>query len=165
MDLTHLDPKGGVRMVDVGHKTATARKAVARGSVRMKPETLRLICSQNIPKGDVLGIAQVAGIMAAKKTQELIPLCHQIELSGVNLTFTPEPDDAQGPSINVEAAVSVTGKTGAEMEALTAVSVACLTIYDMCKAVDKQMTIGNIRLLSKSGGKSGAYVREGEEIG
>ncbi len=165
MDLTHLDPKGGVRMVDVRDKPVTVREAIARGSVRMKCETLQLISAGNVPKGDVLGIAQIAGIMAAKKTPDLIPLCHQLELTGVNLTLSLAPDDPKGPSVHAEAKVRAEAKTGAEMEALTAVTVACLTVYDMCKAVDKEMEIGSIRLVRKSGGKSGSYVREGEEVG
>ncbi len=157
--LTHLDPCGGVRMVDVGDKAVTAREATARGSVRMKKETLTLIAKGQMPKGDVLVTAQVAGIMAAKKTKDLVPLCHPLELSGIEVRLSLQEEPV---AVSVESTVKVDSKTGAEMEALTAVAVACLTVYDMCKAVDKSMEITNIRLIRKSGGKSGAYVREGE---
>lgn len=160
--LTHLDPLGGVRMVDVGAKAVTAREAVARGMVRMRPETLALIAKGEMPKGDVLVTAQVAGIMAAKKTPDLVPLCHPIGLGSIEVRLDTVKDPA---AILVEAAVKVISQTGAEMEALTAVAVACLTVYDMCKAVDKDMEITGIRLTRKSGGKSGSYVREGETHG
>lgn len=160
--LTHLDPEGGIRMVDVGDKPVTARVAVARGRITMRQDTLALIAEGKMPKGDVLTIAQVAGIMAAKKTPELIPLCHPLNLSAVNVRLWL---DREAGSVEVEASVRVESKTGAEMEALTAVSAACLTVYDMCKAVQKDMTIGDVRLVQKSGGKSGAYVREGERLG
>lgn len=147
-------------MVDVGEKPVTARKAVARGKVLVKRETLELISSGSLPKGDVLTIAQTAGIMAAKKTSDLIPLCHPLNLTGVNVQI--QLDKSEG-AINVEASVTVEGKTGAEMEALTAVAVSCLTIYDMCKSVDKDMEITGIHLVMKSGGKSGTFSRGGTE--
>lgn len=159
--LTHLKPEGGVHMVDVGAKRPTSRQAIARGRVKMQPETLELITAGKMPKGDVLATAQVAAIMAAKKTWELIPLCHILSLSGVDVTVTPNTECS---CVDIQATVNVTAKTGAEMEALTAVSVAGLAIYDMCKAVDKSMEITDIRLVAKTGGKSGAYVREGEEL-
>ncbi|MGC9398187.1 MAG: cyclic pyranopterin monophosphate synthase MoaC [Anaerolineae bacterium] len=155
--LTHIDDKGRVKMVDVGHKPDTERVAVARGEVRMQPETLRLIAGGDAPKGDVLTTAQIAGIMAAKRTHELIPLCHPLPLTKVAVEFKI---DAEASCIEVTATARCTGKTGVEMEALTAVSVAALTIYDMAKAVEKTMQIGNIRLLYKSGGKSGEFVNE-----
>lgn len=160
--LTHLDPEGGVRMVDVGNKDVTAREAVARGLVLMKPQTLDLIARGAAPKGDVLVTAQVAGIMAAKKTGDLIPLCHPLDLSGIDVRLAL---DKEANAVSVEARVRLVSKTGAEMEALTAVAVACLTVYDMCKAVDKGMEVTRIRLIRKSGGKSGTYTREGESIG
>ena len=160
-NLTHLDEHGRARMVDVGHKDETRREAIARGSVLMQPETLALILEGGLPKGDVLAVAQVAGIMAAKKTHELIPMCHPLLLTHVSLTF--EPDHA-GPEdlarINISATVRVKGQTGVEMEALTAVSVAALTIYDMCKAVDRRMQIDGVRLAKKTGGKSGDIILE-----
>lgn len=159
-DFTHFDSEGRARMVDVGDKPETKREAVARGRVYMKPETLELIKSGGIAKGDVLGVAQVAGIMGAKRTPELIPMCHPLFLSGIELSFRMEPERS---AVEIEARVRCQGKTGVEMEALTAVSVAALTIYDMCKAVDKGMVIGEIRLIEKTGGKSGTYRREGEE--
>lgn len=159
---SHLDPEGGVRMVDVGDKEVTSREAVARGLVKMKAETLDLVAQGAMPKGDVLVTAQVAGIMAAKRTPELIPLCHPLDLSSVNVQLSL---DKEAGAIAVESRVRVYSKTGAEMEALTAVAAACLTVYDMCKAVDKGMEVTDIRLVQKSGGKSGPYVREGERIG
>jgi cyclic pyranopterin monophosphate synthase len=159
MSLTHLDEAGRVRMVDVGDKPDTVREAVARGEIAMRPETLRLIVEKGIPKGDVLAVAQVAGIMAAKRTPELIPLCHPLLLNQVELHFVPDEGRSH---IEITATVRTTGKTGAEMEALVAVSVAALTIYDMAKAVEKTMRIGNIRLVRKSGGKSGDVVLEDE---
>jgi cyclic pyranopterin phosphate synthase len=143
-------------MVDVGHKAVTAREAVATGTIRMNPEVLRLIVAGQMPKGDVLAVARVAGIMAAKKTSELIPLCHPLGISSVSVEFTPQEKTGQ---IVITARVKIDGKTGVEMEALTAVSVAALTIYDMCKAADKSMVISDICLLKKTGGKSGTYVR------
>lgn len=157
MPLTHFDDHGRAHMVDVGHKEDTQREAIARGRVRLKPATLALIQEGGIKKGDVLAVAQVAGIMAAKRTHELVPMCHPLMLTHVSLQFDLQP--ATGPdklaTINISATVRTTGKTGVEMEALTAVSVAGLTIYDMCKAVDRAMQIDAIRLAQKSGGKSG----------
>ena len=162
MPLTHLDEHGRARMVDVGHKDDTQREAVARGRILMKPETLALIQEGGIAKGDVLAVAQVAGIMAAKRTHELIPMCHPLLLTHVSLNFEPRPADSpEGlATIDISATVRTTGKTGVEMEALTAVSVAGLTIYDMCKAVDRAMQIDAVRLAKKSGGKSGEIVLE-----
>jgi len=159
-ELTHLDEKGAARMVDVSAKHETARVAVARGKISMAPETLALITSGQVPKGDVLAVARVAGIMAAKKTSELIPMCHPLALTGAGIEFRI---DQSTSAIEIEATVKTTGKTGVEIEALNAVSTAALTIYDMCKAVDKGMVIGDIRLISKTGGKSGNFYREGEE--
>jgi cyclic pyranopterin phosphate synthase len=153
--LTHLDEKGAARMVDVGAKEITRREATAKGRVLMKAETLMMIEGGAAKKGDVLSAARIAGIMAAKKTHELIPLCHPLMISSVNVEFAIVPAEA---AIDVTATVKVEGKTGVEMEALTAVSVACLTIYDMCKSADRGMRIADIRLLEKSGGKSGHYV-------
>jgi cyclic pyranopterin phosphate synthase len=152
--LTHLDAGGTANMVDVGAKAETERTAIAEGSVRMKTETLRTIMDGNAKKGDVLGAARIAGIMAAKKTHELIPLCHPLLLTRVSVDI--EPDETL-PGLRVTALARVTGKTGVEMEALTAASVACLTIYDMAKAVDRGMVIGGVRLVEKTGGKSGDY--------
>jgi cyclic pyranopterin phosphate synthase len=152
--LTHLDDKGQARMVDVSAKDVTMRLATARGRITMTAETLAMITAGRATKGDVLSAARIAGIMAAKKTHELIPLCHPLLISGVSVDFTP---DTKASAIEVEATVKVEGKTGVEMEALTAVSVACLTIYDMCKSADRAMRIGDIRLVEKSGGKSGQY--------
>ncbi len=154
--LSHVDTQGRARMVDVGDKTITVREAVATSTIRMKTDVLRLLVAGQMPKGDVLAVARVAGIMAAKKTPELIPLCHPLPLSSVSVECTP--NESQG-TITIEAKVKVEGKTGAEMEALTAVSIAALTIYDMCKAVDKNIIISDICLLKKTGGKSGTYVR------
>ncbi|HXG35684.1 MAG TPA: cyclic pyranopterin monophosphate synthase MoaC [Dehalococcoidia bacterium] len=151
-ELTHLDPSGRPRMVDVSRKPDTAREATARGSVQMKPQTLRLILSGAAAKGDVLTTAQLAGIMAAKKTHELIPMCHPLQLTGIDVHL--EPQEAAS-SIEITATVRCSGKTGVEMEALTAVTVAALTVYDMVKAVDRGMRLGDIRLVRKSGGKSG----------
>ncbi len=152
--LTHLDDKGQARMVDVSGKDVTTRLATAKGRITMTAETLAMIGEGRAKKGDVLAAARIAGIMAAKKTHELIPLCHPLLIAGVTVDFTP---DAKASAIDVEATVKVEGKTGVEMEALTAVSVACLTIYDMCKSADRAMRIGDIRLVEKSGGKSGHY--------
>ncbi|WP_088227951.1 cyclic pyranopterin monophosphate synthase MoaC [Desulfosporosinus sp. FKB] len=154
-DLTHFDEQGRARMVDVSDKAETSRVAVAHGSVQMKQETLDRIRSGGIAKGDVLAVAQVAGIMAAKQTSQLIPMCHPLGITGAKLSFNlKDPGE-----VEIEAIVKVQGKTGVEMEALTAVSIAALTIYDMCKAIDKSMTIGEIYLVEKQGGKSGHYVR------
>lgn len=154
--LTHLDESGAANMVDVGDKTDTVRIATASGCVIMLPQTLGLILSGNAAKGDVIGTARLAGIMAAKKTSDLIPLCHPLMLSKVSIEI--EPDESL-PGLRVSATVKLTGKTGVEMEALTAVSVTCLTIYDMAKAVDKGMVISNIAVESKTGGKSGDWQR------
>ena len=158
MELTHFDESGKARMVDVTVKADTARTAVAEGRIVMKAETLALVQQGAMGKGDVLGVAQVAGIMGAKKTWELIPMCHPLLLTGVKLDLLIA--EATN-SIDITATVQTTGKTGVEMEALTAVSVAALTVYDMCKAVDKDMTIEYVRLTAKSGGKSGNYERKG----
>jgi cyclic pyranopterin phosphate synthase len=155
--LTHITASGEAHMVDVGGKVETARTAVAEGSIRMLPSTLEAILSGNSAKGDVIGTARLAGIMAAKKTSDLIPLCHPLLISKVSVNIVPDPTL---PGLRVDATISISGKTGVEMEALTAVSVACLTLYDMGKALEKGMEIGGIRLVSKSGGKSGDYVRE-----
>ena len=159
--LTHLDEKGRAHMVDVGQKAETYREAIARGKITMKPETLALIEEGGVPKGDVLAVAQIAGIMAAKKTHELIPMCHPLLLTHISLKFnsqiSPQADVAD---IAIEAVVRVKGQTGVEMEALTAVSMAALTIYDMCKAVDRSMQIETVRLAKKTGGKSGDLILE-----
>lgn len=152
--LTHLDEQGQAEMVDVGQKSETERVAVARGSVIMQPETLQLIIEGNLKKGDVLTIAQLAGIMAAKRTSDLIPLCHPLLLTHIDVSCTPNLPESR---VDIEATVRLNGKTGVEMEALTAVSVAALTIYDMAKAVDRQMQLTEIRLAHKSGGRSGTY--------
>ena len=155
--LTHIDASGEARMVDVSAKPATERTAVAEGCVVMSKATLDLITSGNAKKGDVLATARIAGIMAAKRTSELIPLCHPLALSKVTLDISPDP---RLPGCRVQSTVKVTGPTGVEMEALTAVSVACLTIYDMIKAVERGVRIEGIRLIEKSGGKSGLYRAE-----
>jgi cyclic pyranopterin phosphate synthase len=158
--LTHLDEAGRARMVDVGAKDVTERVAVARGRVTMQPATLGLIVAGNMPKGDVLAVAQIAGVMAAKRTSELIPLCHPLLLNQVVVTCTP---NAAESCIDIEATVRVSGKTGVEMEALTAVTVAGLTLYDMAKAVDRGMRLTDVRLVAKSGGRSGEWrVTSGE---
>ncbi len=154
--LTHIGAAGEATMVDVGGKDETERTAIAEGAVVMKGETLALILAGNAKKGDVIGAARIAGIMAAKRTHELIPLCHPLLLTKVSVDI--EPDEAL-PGLRITALARVTGKTGVEMEALTAASVACLTIYDMAKAVDREMTITDVRLAEKSGGKSGHYRR------
>jgi cyclic pyranopterin phosphate synthase len=151
--LTHFDEAGNAVMVDVSAKDITARVATARGRVVMAPATLAAIRGRGIAKGDVLAVAQLAGIMAAKRTADLIPLCHPLPLSSVTLLLEPEGDD----TIRIEATVKVTGRTGVEMEALTAVSVAALTVYDMCKAIDRGMRIDGVRLAHKSGGRSGRF--------
>jgi len=156
--LTHLGKSGEARMVDVGDKPATERIAVAEGRVVMAKSTLKLVLDGNAKKGDVIGAARIAGIMAAKRTHELIPLCHPLALSKVELDIVP---DQKLPGLQVRAAVKVKGPTGVEMEALTAVSVACLTIYDMVKAVERGMRIEGIRLIEKLGGKSGHYKAKG----
>jgi cyclic pyranopterin phosphate synthase len=154
--LTHFDAEGKAIMVEVGEKSPTRRVAVARGEVHMAETTLQRILDRNVEKGDVFAVARIAGIMAAKKTPELIPLCHPLLLTSVAIDFTPFPGEER---IEIEATVKLTGTTGVEMEALTAVSAAALTIYDMCKAVDREMVIGEIRLMEKHGGKSGSFVR------
>lgn len=153
MSLTHFDASGKAHMVDVSDKAVTAREAVAEGCVTMLPETLAL-AQGGAAKGDVMGVARLAGIMASKRTADLIPLCHPLPITKVSVDLVPDP---ALPGIRVTATVRTTGQTGVEMEALTAVSVACLTVYDMLKAAEKSMTIGNIRLVRKSGGKSGDY--------
>ncbi len=155
--LSHIDESGRARMVDVSAKADTAREAVARGTVRMEAETLALIQSGGVAKGDVIAVARLAGVMAAKHTHELIPLCHPLLLTDIDVEITPdEPESA----LQISATVRTTGKTGVEMEALTAVSIAALTVYDMCKAVDRAMRIEGVRLARKSGGKSGEIVLE-----
>jgi cyclic pyranopterin phosphate synthase len=155
-DLTHFDDSGASRMVDVGEKAVTSRLARASGKIIMQAETLRRIKDRGFAKGDVLEVARLAGIMAAKKTGDLIPLCHPLPLDAITVGFS-FPDDR---TVAIEAEVRVTAKTGVEMEALAAVSVAALTIYDMCKAIDRGMVISEIRLEEKSGGRSGHFVRE-----
>ena len=157
--LSHLDDQGHARMVDVSDKDVTQREATARGRVVMEPSTLALIVQGQMPKGDVLATARIAGIMAAKRTHELIPLCHPLPISGVEVHLNPSEDGARA-AIEIEATVRVTSRTGVEMEALTAVSVAALTIYDMCKAVERGMSIEDVRLTAKSGGRSGDYRAE-----
>ncbi|HJO00806.1 MAG TPA: cyclic pyranopterin monophosphate synthase MoaC [Nitrospinaceae bacterium] len=161
--LTHFNEEGRARMVDVGKKNITERVAVAIGEVHLRPETMRLIKEGEIKKGDVLAVAQVAGIMGAKKTPDVIPMCHPLLLTNVDIAFTEELEPAKETGlccIKIKATVKVTGQTGVEMEALTAVSIAALTIYDMCKAVDREMYFTNIGLLQKSGGKSGAFSKD-----
>lgn len=153
-NLTHLDDSGAARMVDVTNKSVTEREAHAEARVMMQAETLAMIVAGDHPKGDVLATARIAGIMAAKKTHELIPLCHALNLTSVNVTLCP---DEQGTSLRVQARCKLAGRTGVEMEALTAVSVAALTVYDMCKAVDRGMEITGVRLLEKKGGRSGNW--------
>lgn len=154
---SHFDAAGNARMVNIGSKKETVRQAVAAGRVVMNPATYRMVREGNTAKGDALGVARIAGIMAAKKVDSLVPLCHPLAVTSVNIDFTFDED---GRSIVIEATVEIYGRTGVEMEALTAVSVAALTLYDMCKAVDKTIVISNIRLLSKSGGKSGDFIRK-----
>ena len=155
-ELTHFNAAGEAHMVNVGDKAETQRVAVARGSIRMRRETLDLITTGGHKKGDVLGIARVAGIMAAKRTPELIPLCHPVPLSRVTVDLTPAPDES---AVHCHARAETVARTGVEMEALTAVQIALLTVYDMCKSVDRGMTMDNIRLVEKSGGKSGIWRR------
>lgn len=158
--LTHFNQEGRARMVDVSDKEVTQRVAIAKATVYMQPATLRLIKEGQIKKGDVLAVAQVAGIMGAKKTWEIIPMCHPLSLTGIDIRFEEnlQPESKSGLcSVTITATVKVTGKTGVEMEALTAVSIAALTIYDMCKAVDKGMFFNNMGLASKTGGKSGTF--------
>ena len=154
--LTHIDDEGRVRMVDVSAKDATLRTAVAQGVIHMRPETFDLIHDLKVKKGNVLETARIAGVMAAKRTAELIPMCHPINITHAQVDFTPRPEDH---AIVISATARISHQTGVEMEALTAVSVAALTIYDMCKAYDREMTITDIQLMHKSGGKSGVYDR------
>src|SRR5437867_12739470 len=159
--LSHLDRRGRAGMVDGSPKPVTAREAIARGEVRMRPETLARIAAAALPKGDVLAVARLAGIMGAKRTADLVPLCHPLPLSHVAVELTPDP---AGARVLIESRVRVAARTGVEMEALTAVAVAGLTLYDMCKAVDREMTIGAIRLVRKTGGRSGTFIRRGEPL-
>lgn len=156
MRFTHLDKQGKAKMVDVSEKPSTAREAVARGSVYVKPSTMKLIIDKAVPKGDVIAVARVAGIMAAKKASELIPMCHPLNITSVSVDIKT----GEKNKIDIEARAKTVGQTGVEMEALTAVCAAALTIYDMCKAVDKEMTISDIMLTEKRGGKSGEFKRD-----
>ena len=165
-EFTHLDEQGQARMVEVGDKESTKRLAVAQGEVLMRRETLEKILAGAITKGEVFGVARLAGIMAAKQTAHLIPLCHPLNITGIDLQFTPHLDPGKDTGkVEIEASVRITGQTGVEMEALTAVSVAALTIYDMCKAVDRAMSINAIRLMYKSGGKSGVFENTSTQSG
>lgn len=155
--LTHFDEEGKARMVDVSEKLPTQREAIAAGSLYMKPQTIRLIKDRLISKGDVLGVARVAGIMAAKRTPDLIPMCHPLNMTSVNIDFDV---DENKNKVDIKTTVRIIGQTGVEMEALTATAVAALTIYDMCKAVDKEMVISGIMLMEKRGGKSGEFKRK-----
>jgi len=157
-DLTHLDRDGQARMVDVGEKKESVREARARATLRMKPETRRVLLSGKVPKGDALATARIAGIQAAKKTAELIPLCHPLAITGCNVAFEPAGDEER---FVIEASVRCADRTGVEMEALTAATIAALTLYDMLKAIDRGMTIEEVVLLEKHGGRSGHYRREG----
>lgn len=159
MEFTHFNESGKAKMVEVGYKDDTKREAIAKGTIKMNPVTLKMIVEGQMKKGDVLSVAQVAGIMGAKKTSEIIPMCHNIFITGADIKFQI---DEENNAIHIEADVRTVGKTGIEMEALNAVSTAALTIYDMCKAIDKDMVIENIRLMKKTGGKSGEYFRKGE---
>ena len=159
--LTHFNKHGKAIMVDVGDKESTRRVALARGEIRMQPETLRRILDRQIEKGDVFDVARLAGIMAAKKTPELIPLCHPLMINSVAVDFAA---DTEKSLVKIEAVVKVNGQTGVEMEDLTAVSVAALTVYDMCKAVDKTMLIGHVRLVEKQGGRSGHFINPEEPV-
>jgi cyclic pyranopterin phosphate synthase len=160
-ELSHLDAKGRARMVDIGEKPITRRVCVARGEVRMAPETLARISEGTLPKGDVLATARLAGIQAAKRTDEWIPLCHSLPLDAVEIGLVPDP---AGSRVVIQARAQAHWRTGVEMEALVAVSAAGLTIYDMCKAIDRGMTLGEVQLVSKRGGKSGEWTRSPEEI-
>ncbi|MFH1991659.1 MAG: cyclic pyranopterin monophosphate synthase MoaC [Pseudomonadota bacterium] len=160
-EFTHIDKHGHVRMVDVTDKEATLRMAVAQGVVAMNPATFEKIENQTVQKGNVLEAARIAGIMAAKKTSELIPMCHSLNITHIQIDFFPDKDTS---SIRIEASVRIVGQTGVEMEALTAVSVTALTIYDMCKSYDRKMTMSDICLVEKSGGKSGPFIRKKDEL-
>jgi len=160
--LTHFDEKGNTRMVDVGGKKETLRIAIARGHITAHPETLRLIAEQKMKKGDVLEVARLAGIMAAKRTGELIPLCHPLALTSIRVELGIAKENLR---IEIKAEIQTIGRTGVEMEALTAVSIAALTVYDMCKAVDKEMVIGDVRLVKKTGGKSGDFISNSDTRG
>lgn len=153
--LSHFDHKGRARMVDVSHKEVTCREAIARGRVSMAPRTFQMIQDKTVAKGDVLGVARIAGIMATKRTADLIPLCHPLNITSAEVEFSLQPDQS---AIEIEARVKTDGKTGVEMEAFVAVAVAAVTVYDMCKAVDRAMAISDIHLVEKRGGKSGTYV-------
>jgi cyclic pyranopterin phosphate synthase len=165
MDFTHFDEAGRARMVDISAKAETVREAIAAGAIHMRPETLALIRAGRVAKGDVLAIAQVAGIMGAKQTAHLIPMCHSLLLTNVEMSFATTDLGEDLSQVSITATVRTVGKTGAEMEALTAVSIAALTIYDMCKAVDREMTIHDIQLVRKSGGKSGVFERQTPNLG
>jgi len=158
-DFTHLDEKGRAKMVDVTAKESTVREAVAQGKVLMDPNTVTAIEQGEMPKGDVFSVARIAGIMAAKKTSEIVPMCHPLELTGINIDFSSSIEKGE---INIKASVKTVGKTGVEMEAMTAVSAAALAIYDMCKSADRGIILSDIKLLTKSGGKSGTFVRQKE---
>lgn len=158
---THIDKHGKAKMVDVTDKTVTTREAVAKGSVYMQRQTLQAVLANEIKKGDVLGVAKIAGIMAAKKVGDIIPLCHPLNITSVDISFETQ---LKKNCIDITATAKVASQTGVEMEALTAVSVAALTIYDMCKAMDKGMTVSDIRLVKKTGGKSGTYIKTGEGL-
>lgn len=159
MEFTHFNESGKAKMVDVGKKDDTQRIAIARGRIRMSSKALKMITQGQMKKGDVLSVSQIAGIMGAKKTSDIIPMCHNIFITGADIKFEI---DEENSAIQIESEIKTTGKTGVEMEALSAVSITALTIYDMCKAVDKNMIIEDIRLIKKSGGKSGEYIRKGE---
>lgn len=159
MEFTHFNESGKAKMVEVGDKKDTKRVAVAKGTIKMNSKTLEMIIQGQMKKGDVLFVAQIAGIMGAKKTSDIIPMCHNIFITGADIKFEA---DEKNNAVHIEAVVKTTGKTGVEMEALSAVSIAALTIYDMCKAVDKDMVIEDIKLIKKTGGKSGEYIRKGE---
>ena len=157
INFTHLDEKGRAKMVDVSAKEPTLREAVAQGKVLMNPNTVRDIEQGEVPKGDVLGVARIAGIMAAKKTSDIVPMCHPLELTGINVDFSSNIEKGE---ITIKANVKTVGKTGVEMEAMTAVSAAALAIYDMCKSADRGIILSDIKLITKSGGKSGTFVRK-----
>jgi len=157
IEFTHLDEKGRSKMVDVTAKEPTLREAVARGKVLMNPNTVMAIEQGEVPKGDVFGVARIAGIMAAKKTSDIIPMCHPLELTGIGINFS---SNAEKGEITIEASVKTIGRTGVEMEAMTAVSAAALAIYDMCKSADREIILSDIKLMKKRGGKSGTFIRK-----